>query len=141
LTVGRGFILVDHPPQQVGSDGKVVPITLAAAQAQGLRPTLQFYAAESIRNWKFARVNNAWVLVQVVLAETAMVVEDEFTAKPEDRYRVLDLDGSGQYRQRLFHIKDEKDVQIGGDVYPVMNGKPLTFIPGVILGPHGKGDN
>lgn len=136
LSLGRVGILVDHPPQPEN----VTALTVAAAQQLGLRPTLQLYPAESIRNWKFAHVNNAWVLSMVVLGETAAVPEDEFSEKAEDRYRVLDLDTAGQYRQRLFKVENEKDIQIGGDIYPLMNGRPLDRIPFLIVGATGRGD-
>lgn len=140
LSPGRIGVLVDHPQRAVGQDGNVVPITVSAAQQMGLRPTLQLYTAESIRNWKCARVNNAWVLSMVVLGETAKVPDpaDEFSEKAEDRYRVLDL-FNGQYRQRVFRIEKEQDVLLE-EFMPLMNGKPLTFIPFVICGASGKND-
>jgi hypothetical protein len=142
LGIGRFGILVDHPPQQVDGEGNVVAITQAVAEKLGLRPTLQIYTAESIRNWKFSRINNAWVLSMVVLGECAAVPEDEFTSKDEDRYRVLDLGGEGgTYRQRVFRINaKQEDEQVGGDIVPLMNGKPLEFIPFKIVDPNGKND-
>jgi hypothetical protein len=134
LGPGRIGILVDHPRQVEN----IVPLTVAAAQQQGLRPTLQLYTAESIRNWKFARINNAWVLSLVVLGEKTAVPEDEFTDKCEDRYRVLDLNG-GTYRQRLFKVENDKDVLLD-EFVPLMNGQPLAFIPFVISGAGGKND-
>jgi hypothetical protein len=71
----------------------------------------------------------------VVLKECELVAEDEFKSKAEDRWRVLDLDGAGNYRQRLFKREKDQDVQIGGDIYPLMNGKPLGYIPFAIVGP------
>jgi hypothetical protein len=137
LTVGRIGILVDYPAQPEN----VVALTVDAAQQMGLRPTLQTYAAESIRNWKYARINNAWVLKMVVLGEKEAVPEDEFSEKLEDRYRVLDLDDAGNYRQRVFAVdKDGKDVLMS-EVYPLMNGKPLTFVPFKIVDPNGKNDS
>lgn len=137
LGPGRVGILVDHPapPENVKA------LTVAAAQSLGLRPTLQLYTAESIRNWKFDRINNAWVLSMVVLGEKAEVPKDEFTVECEGRYRVLDLGGKGgTYRQRLFKVEGEKDIQIGGDIVPLMNGKPLSYIPFVIVGASGRND-
>lgn len=134
LEVGRVGILVDHPP------AVVTPISQAAAETMGLRPSIQLYQAEAIRNWKTGRVNNKRVLTQVVLGETEQVAKDEFETKAEDRYRVLDLDEAGNYRQRLFKVEDGKDIQIGADIYPQMNGKSLPFIPFLIVGRSGKGD-
>ncbi|API58088.1 hypothetical protein BSL82_01240 [Tardibacter chloracetimidivorans] len=141
LEVGRIGLLVDHPPMPEG----VSALTVDAAQRLGLRPAIHIYATESIINWKFQRINNAWMLAMVVLKESEAVAEDEFKEKLEDRYRVLDLVSNAQgqttYRQRMFKREDEKDIQIGSDIFPLMNGKTLDFIPFVIVGPNGKGDN
>ena len=137
LSVGRIFILVDHPPQ----NENVTPLTVDAAARQGLRPMIQLYPAESLINWKFGRVANAWVLTKAVLKECVAVPKDEYEDEYEDRYRVLDLDPAGFYRQRLFRKdKKQKDEQIGGDIYPLMNGKKLAYIPGAITGADGRGD-
>ena len=136
LGPGRFGILVDHP----SAPDNVTPLSVAAAQARGLRPMIQPYCAESIINWRFGRVANAWVLTMVVLKESADISTEEFEAKSEDRYRVLDLTPGGQYRQRMFRREKDHDEQIGGDIYPLMNGKPLSFVPFFIIGPDGKGD-
>jgi hypothetical protein len=136
LGPGRVGILVDYPQ----APANVSAITVAAAQSLGLRPTLQLYTTESIRNWKCTRIANAWVLSMVVLREVAMIAEDEFTDKVEDRYRVLDLGDDGKtYRQRVFKIEKEKD-ELLSETVPLMNGKPLDFIPFAICGASGKSD-
>lgn len=138
LSPGRYGILVDHPPQRTDEKGKVVAITKAVAEQLGFRPTLQFYPAESIRNWKYGRVNGAWVLTQVTLGFTEEVVKDEFTTESEERYRVLDLNG-GTYRQRVFKVEKDVDILLE-EIVPLMNGKPLGFIPFMIGGAGGRGD-
>lgn len=135
LSVGRIGVLIDHP----APPENVTAITVAAAQSLGLRPTLQLYLTESIRNWKFARINNAWVLSMVVLGETEMVAKSEFEEKAEDRYRVLDLSG-GFYRQRVFMVNDKGEDVLLSEFTPLMNGKPLTFIPFKLIDANGKGD-
>lgn len=136
LEVGRCGLLVDHPAMPAN----VQDISQEVAEQRGHRPFISFYAAETIRNWRFARVANSWALVQVVLGETAEVSEDEFESKAEDRYRVLDLDEGGFYRQRVFKSKDGKDELLEGPIYPLMANKPLTYIPFAIIGRSGKGD-
>lgn len=136
LEVGRCGLLVDHPTMPAN----VQAITQATAEGMGHRPFISFYPAESIRNWKFGRVANAWVLVQVVLGETVEVLKDEFETKSEDRYRVLDLDDGDFYRQRVFKVEDGKDILLEGPIYPLMNGKPMREIPFAIIGRSGKGD-
>ena len=137
LTSGRRGILVDYP--QESTTGK----TLAEVEKMGLRPTMQAYNAETIINWKTTRINNQTMLSMVVLTEDAEISTDsEFEVKTETHYRVLDLvyrsvnDGGGlAYRVRLYRINDKKeDEQIGMDLIPLMNGKPLNYIPFFFIG-------
>jgi hypothetical protein len=137
LTSGRRGILVDYP--QESTTGK----TLAEVEKMGLRPTMQAYNAETIINWKTTRINNQTMLSMVVLTEDAEIATDsEFEVKTETHYRVLDLvyrsvnDGGGlAYRVRLYRINDKKeDEQIGADLIPLMNGKPLNYIPFYFIG-------
>ncbi len=137
LEVGRVGIMVDHPPAQLDEEGKVVPITQAVAETMGLRPTLQFYRAECIINWRYRRIRNRNRLCLVVLKEQASVMESEFEEKLIDQWRVLDLDDADQYRVRLFQREKEVDVQIGDDMYPLMNGVRLDYIPFGIVGVDG----
>jgi hypothetical protein len=65
--------------------------------------------------------------------------EDEFERKTEDRWRVLDLH-KGTYRQRVIRVDKDGNDEVVETVVPLMNGKPLTFIPGVIGGAGGRGD-
>lgn len=134
LEYGRLGLLVDHPAMPEG----VTTITKAVAERLGLRPSVKVYSPHSIINWKVGRVGNSSVLVQVVLRETALIDNDEFERVEEVRYRVLDLDPAGNYRQRLFRKNDRgEDEQLGGDIYPMMNGAPLDRIPFQIIGANG----
>jgi hypothetical protein len=131
LTTKRAGILVDYP--QTNTEG----MTRAQAEALNLRPSLAFYQAENIINWQQERINNAYVLSMVVLTEDAPIAGNEFEHNCETHYRVLDLapgaDGVRVYRQRVFRINDKKeDEQVGDDIYPLMNGKPLTEIPFIV---------
>lgn len=128
LTVGRVGILVDYPSQS--TEG----MTAAEAAKLNLRPVMQRYETESIINWKTAWIGNKTALTLVVLTEDAALEGNEFEHKTETRYRVLDL-FNGAYRVRVFRIDDKgEDEQIGGDIFPVMSGKPLDFIPFFFLG-------
>jgi len=135
LKIGRIGVLVDYP--QVAVTG----ITMAQALEQNLRPTMQSYWAEEIINWRLGRVNNKTVLVLVVLTENYSQPEDEFTEKTELRYRVLDLVTSveegktvSRYRVRVFRKEKKTDILVS-EAYPLMNGKPLDYIPFVFIGP------
>ena len=136
LTVSRVGVLVDHPPLVSNADGTV--ITVAQTQVLGLRPYMAMYKAESIINWKMGRVNNKWVLIQVRLVEVSAIqneTDNEFTHEVRKQIKVLDLVDGLVYRQRVFD--EDTEEQIGDDVIPLMNGKPLDFIPFYFIGPDG----
>ncbi|MFA5323520.1 MAG: DUF4055 domain-containing protein [Smithella sp.] len=140
LSVGRLGVLVDHPQKPAEA------LTIADAEKMNLRPTMQLYPTESIINWKTERIGNQTVLSMVVLTEsTAVSTDNEFEHKTETHYRVLDLTTrtadigvtlpAPVYRVRVFRINDKKeDEQIGQDLIPLMNGKPLNFIPFFFIG-------
>lgn len=133
FTVGRCGVLVDYPQAPDGA------LTVAQRERLNLRPTLARYVAERIINWKTDVIANARVLTMVVLTEDAALPVDEFRTKLETRYRVLDLvDVNGQraYRQRLFRINERTRAQeqVGPDVIPLLDGKPLESIPFTFFG-------
>lgn len=135
LEYGRIGVLVDYPPLD-----NVAAISQAAAEAMGRRPVLKSYDAKCIINWRTKRVRNQTVLTMVVVKEQEAVAKDEYEDEMETRYRVLDLDEAGNYRQRVFRIVENKDEQIGDDVFPVMNGQKLREIPFRIVGANGMGE-
>ena len=123
IAVGRVGIMVDYPADVP------ISISVAEAEARNIRPFLRHYKAESIINWRTASINGARVLVMVVLREEHDVQIDEFDSKAVTRYRVLDMTPEG-YRVRL--MNDEGDLI--SETYPLMQGRPIGFIPFVILG-------
>lgn len=124
-TVGNAGVLVDYPTAGVG-------VTLADVQAEGLRPSLTLYTAENIINWRTTRVRNRVVLSQVVLREDKTTHNlDGFGSQTTPQWRVLDLDpDTGVYRIRVFQ-KDENanTIQVEDDVFPIMGGSTIMFIP------------
>ena len=129
MTTGRVGVLIDYPNQSVQG------MTLADASRLNLRPTMQQYRAETVINWRTARINNVNKLTLLVLTEDLITIEDDgFIEKYETVYRVLDLIDN-KYRVRLFRVNDKKEnEQIGEDLFPLMNGKPLDFIPFIFIG-------
>jgi hypothetical protein len=137
LTTGKLGVLVDFPSQS--TEG----MTQADAEEKNIQPTMQLYKAEPFYNWKTGRVNNKTVPVEVRLVEDYSYPAIGFeNPKTETRYRVLDLvrrpRGEGVdeneglvYRVRVYRIedKDKEQQQVGSDLYPLMNGKPLSYIP------------
>lgn len=134
LEVSRLGVLVDHSQWPVGDDGKAKTLTVAQAEALALRPSMSLYKAESIINWEYGKVDNATQLTQVRLVETEVEKTSEFESSAFEVVRVLDL-FEGKYRSRKFKFETEE--QIGEDVYPLMNGKPLAYIPFYFIGPDG----
>lgn len=135
LGVGRVAIMVDAPASEMTG-----PVSLATAERMGIRPMLKMYSAETLINWKYARVRNRWVLVRAVLEEVIEEPDGEFKTEDVTQWRVLDLDDAGLYRQRLFRKVDGGKggfEQIGDDIYPVMNGRNLDFVPLYVLGVDG----
>lgn len=129
LIVGRVGVIIDYPQQSV--EGSV---TVAQAASLGLRPSLQKYPSESIINWKVSRIGNSSVLSLVVLTEETALPGGEFDHNSETRYRSLDL-FNGAYRQRVYRINDRgDDVQVGEDVFPLMNNSPMSYIPFIFIG-------
>lgn len=139
LAVGRVGALVDHPMRPEG----VEAITMDVAARLGLRPKMAMYAAESIINWHYERIDNQHVLARLVLKETVreQSPDNEFESNDIEQYRVLDLVPTAQgwaYRQRVFRIDKDKDVQIGDDIIPLMDNRPLNRIPFKCIGPDGE---
>lgn len=135
LEYGQFGLMVDHPSMPES----VTPITQSAAERMGLRPTIQYYEIESVINWRYSSMNNSWQLVLVVLQEMADVAADQFGHECEARYRVLDLVPNAQnattYRQRVFRINDKgEDEQVGSDVFPMVGGKTMSYIPFRLIG-------
>lgn len=129
IGVGRFGVLVEYP--RVDAQ----PVSQAQAAAQNLRPYASVYPTESIINWKLERVNNVMQPVLVVLSEHYEVSNDGFESKCEPQLRALMLTAEG-YQQQLYR-KDDKGnwVPFEGPIIPLMNNKPLPFIPFYAFGP------
>jgi hypothetical protein len=120
--LGRCGLLSDAPNVQAA--------TQADQNAGKLNPTIQFYTAENIINWRKERAGGIDILTQVVLRETYEYQNnlDEFQWLTGHQYRVLEI-VDGKYQQRLFKF-DEFGAETG-DVevmQPMLGGKPLNRI-------------
>lgn len=121
IKIGRCGVLVDHPPM---TDA----VTVAQAQAVGMRPYARLYDAESIINWRTDRIAGVEMITLVVLEEEYEVFEDEFKSECKTQWRVLDL-VMGVYRQRIFRKNDRGDFVIEYEVFPQSQGKAIARIP------------
>lgn len=92
-------------------------------------PYIQVYSAFAPINWSY---NDDGTLEMVVLCEQYEKRLGRYGKQIELRYRELYLDNNGNYRQTVF-TDGETPVQIT----PMINGKPLKYIPFWPF--HGKG--
>ena len=122
LVTGRGGILVDHQ-----------------ADVPDARPYMTFYKAEAIRNWRPEIIDGIKTVTQIRLTEMINEPdpEDEFETLEIEQIRVLDFDETGQYRQRLYRKESGKSdfMQFGDDIFPLINGQRMDFIPFVFVNP------
>ncbi len=126
-------VLVDFPRV----DPVTAPRTAEQAKSQNLRPYMRFYSAESIITWRTQTVNGKRSLALVVLKEETEEVDpkDELGTVCVKRFRVLDIDPAGNYRQRVYVEKDGKAMELAGEpVYPVQDGKNMRRIPFEMIG-------
>jgi hypothetical protein len=142
LKVGRVGVFVDYPTVDTGT------VTAADALRENHRPMLRSYCALSIINWKTRTYKNATVLAMVVLREMVNVPIDEFQDRQQEQFRVLDLidvvlprTGELMTMYRVRVIEQQRDEATGklvdvviSTAYPIMNGKPLDFIPFQFIG-------
>ena len=127
-TVGRYVLFVDLPED--GGD-----------------PYIATYAAESVINWR-AKDDS---LVLIVFEETVAEVDpqDPFVVKDVDQWRVASIEqerdedgnavGPERYMVRVYRKnenagKDESSFYIAEEYAPVRQGKPLDYVPAIIVG-------
>jgi hypothetical protein len=124
LSTGWGAILVEY------DNIKEDIITQKDAKKSGYRSKMKWYPMESIFNTETS--------IRLYTVEITEV--DEFTVVEKEIILVLDIDDEGFYRRRKYQLDENKSkkknkksnkvwIQFGKTVYPIMNGKKMTFIP------------
>lgn len=123
LSVGRCAVLVDYPPAAPG-------LTIAEAEAAGLRAYARMYVTESILATEFQSVNGVRKLTHVRLKETTQrETSDRFVYAVVERVRILDLVG-GVYTVEVQEKNSAgKWVTVEGPTTPIRKGAPLAYIP------------
>lgn len=123
LETGRGFFLVDFPQTDDG-------LSVEQVQAMQLQASIVPYTAESVINWKTTVINGRKYLSLVVLEESYLNADDEFSHESKTQHRVLRLRDDG-YTQQLY--RDE--VPYTEEFYP-LNGQGMKWqrIPGMFVG-------
>jgi len=101
------------------------------------RPYATVYKTETIGNWRYKNINNQNTLVMVDLEEIEQNWTDEFTAEDVVIYRVLRLTDEGIYEQHIYKPDGEQTYSVTPTeiITPLMNGKPLVYIPFVPFTP------
>ncbi len=119
-----GGILVDYPQTAEETDQ-------ATAERAGLRTYAAWYSAESVINWRKKTVNNRQMLTLVVLLEPYEAIgKDEFSTETKNKYRVLDLDENGIYRQRVFDQAAPQGLSVPvSEYFPRKQNQNLDYIP------------
>lgn len=127
LQTGRAGLLVTYP-----NNGGVT--SRQQADTLQLRPTIQLYAAESIINWRTARVGAQNLLTLVVLREQREIA-GEFEIEHETQYRVLRL-VEGRYVHQVWHKPKGASQYVVVEEYQPTDGsgRPWTEIPFTFVG-------
>lgn len=124
LEVGRTALFVDYPEAPAG-------LSVADAQAQGFRPLILPYRAESLINWAYSVRGGSQILSLAVLREQVRTGDDEFDPQYKVRYRVLRLTEAGATAQ-LYDEKGEAEAP------PALmrrgDGQAWSTIPLAIIG-------
>lgn len=120
ISVGRCGLLTDYPQRDR-------PTSRAEVQSGKVRPTLQFYFAENIINWRYTVIDSLRVLSLVVLRETYVSEDDGFKAETRSQYRVLRLE-NGVYTTEIYRETDEGFASEGKITPKQANGKPFDYI-------------
>lgn len=128
LEVGRVAALVDFPAV-AGAQ-----LTRGAAEAGGIRPFATLYKAEAVLNWRVERIANRMMLTMAALAEQYVAEDDGFQAKMAPQVRVLRL-SEGVYTQQVWRKGERDEWVMVEEITPTMNGRPMGFLPFVIVGP------
>lgn len=98
------------------------------------RATIKHYVRESVVNYHFRSVNGKNQLAMICFKEVGSTFDEStFQHEQVESYLILALDENGDYYQQKV-VKSGKNVDsVGERGYVVAGGKPLKFIPCVIL--------
>ncbi len=124
IAVGRGGILAEYPRAELRER------TDDETRAEGLRPYLVYYPAESILDWREGRVNNRTTLAFLKLAHRSEEPkpDDPWVMQAVDRIRVYRLTPEGATVETYRNGKDGWVLE-EPPVALFMAGKPADEIP------------
>jgi hypothetical protein len=135
LGVGRVGLLVDYPR------GSTEGMTVAQAEASGMRPKMALYKAESIINWQTSWHAGKTLVTLLVLEENVdePTEKDRFVTETVQQWRVLELVDTqgGKAVQVTVYRKSTNGKEVIEHVpsfFPMRAGRLLTEIPFVFIG-------
>lgn len=129
IDVSRFGVLIDYPPLPSESSGVTSPFRRIR---ENRRPYVTTYYAEDIINWRQRLIGNRLTTVMIVLREFDLVQDetDRFAHDTRIRYRVLELDEEGYYRQQVYEYGVESvDAYLVEEIYPTRQGQRMRRIP------------
>lgn len=132
LSVGRLGLLTDYPK----TDGMLIKPTRADLLEGRVRPSIQYYFAEQIINWRVEMVKGLRKLTLVVLEESYIKSDDGFKKEEDLQWRVLRL-VDGEYLVTVYRKDDSGDFVVVDDLSskPLdSTGKPFDEILFVVVG-------
>lgn len=127
--VGRVGLLVDTTAVQEEITSRLQETLL------NVRPYIKVYKTETIVNWDVQMINNQSELSLLVLCEVYNHRLSMFQHEERIRYRVFSME-NGICVARIFESNntDKKNYfQVGEDLIPKIQNKPLSFIPFVSI--------
>lgn len=125
IAMGRGGLLSDFPT--------VDNVTAADLQSGRVKPSITFYEAPKIINWRYARDGSNKKLLFVILEEKREIYKaNDYSFTMGKQWRVLRLDEGGFYVQELYY--DNKSTPQATSRPTDYNGDRLDFIPFEFIG-------
>ena len=140
IGVSRCAVLVDFPR----IEGEAKELTVAEAEALGLRAYARFYKAEDILDWRTSVFGGQRYLSFIKLREKYIERLDEWTSREVEQMRVLDFaplsptagaNAEEFYRVRIYRQGVGGWQIVGEPFFPQADGEYLDEIPIVVFGP------
>lgn len=128
MVTARGGLLAEYPVTE-GS------VTRAQILKGEVRPSIRFYTAENIINWRVTVVKGVRKVTLLVLKESYEEETSMFTVEVRPQWRVLILEDE-IYRQIIVQEGADGDRIIGEVITPTDSaGEPLEELPFTFIGP------
>lgn len=115
LSVGRLGLLTDYPIMPIGTNA-----TRKDLLEGSIKPSIQYYFAEQIINWRVGMVKGIRKLTLVVLLEKYTVEDDGFKKQEKEQWRVLRLVNE-EYIVQVYRKSDSGEFVI----VPELSSRPL----------------